>query len=158
MTFRPTPCLTILLALALAAACGGCRGSSRKHEAAGGGTSSGATTRSSGAASARPVATQPSSFIGTLRGGAVAIGGETTGWRLEGDGQTGGIDLDVSRVLGRARQLEGKRVTASGRMTSRSWPERGETQVLVVDRVEAAPPPAGSTRPAPDRPGTGRTR
>ena len=96
-------------------------------------------------ATTRPASTQPAEFTGTLRGGAVAIGGETTGWRLEGDGATGGIDLDVSKVRDRARPLEGQRVNVTGRMTTQSWPERGETQVLVVDRIEPAPP---RTRPA----------
>ena len=34
----------------------------------------------------------------------------------------------------------GSRPQASnGRMTTRNWPERGQTQVLVVDRLEEAP-------------------
>ena len=94
-------------------------------------------------AATRPTsaATRPTSFTGTLRGSAVAIGGETTGWRLEGDGSTGGIDLDVSKVQQRAQALDGKRVNVSGRMTTRSWPERGPTQVLVAERIEEAPEP-----------------
>jgi hypothetical protein len=84
-------------------------------------------------------ATKPTSFTGTLRGGAVAIGGETTGWRLEGDAQTGGIDVDVSRVAQRANSLDGKRVNVTGKMTTRSWPERGDTQVLVAEKIEEAP-------------------
>ena len=95
-----------------------------------------------------PASTRPATFAGTLRGSAVAIGGETTGWRLEGDNQTGGIDIDVSRVARRARELDGKRVTVTGRMTTRSWPERGQTQVLLADRIEVVPEPA---------PGGGRT-
>jgi hypothetical protein len=87
----------------------------------------------------RPSSTQPSEFTGTLRGGAVAIGGETTGWRLEGDGATGGLDLDVSQVRQRAQALQGRRVTVSGRTTTRNWTERGATQVLVVDRIDEAP-------------------
>ena len=89
--------------------------------------------------SAASAATQPTEFSGTLRGGAVAIGGETTGWRLEGDGATGGLDLDVSNVKQRAQALQGRRVNVSGKMASRNWPERGATQVLVVDRIDEAP-------------------
>ena len=85
-----------------------------------------------------PPSTQPVSFTGTLRGGAVAIGGETTGWRIEGDGSTGGIDLDVSKVRERAQSLDGKRVSVTGKMTTRAWPERGNTQVLVVEKIEEA--------------------
>ena len=87
---------------------------------------------------ATPPSTQPASFTGTLRGSAVAIGGETTGWRLEGDNQTGGIDVDVSKVRERAQSLDGKRVNLPGKMTTRDWPERGTTQVLVVERIEEA--------------------
>jgi hypothetical protein len=39
-------------------------------------------------------------------------------------------------------------------MTTRSWPERGSTQVLLVDRLEAAP----ALDPALRRPGTGGTK
>ena len=80
-------------------------------------------------------------LTGTLRGDVAAIGGETTGWRLEGDAQTGGIDVDVSKVQARAKQLDGQRVTVAGKMTTRSWPERGETQVLVAEKIEPASPP-----------------
>jgi hypothetical protein len=121
-------CTAIALALALAA----CRESAGDQASA---------TQS---ASPRAAATQPASFTGTLRGSAVAIGGETTGWRLEGDAQTGGIDVDVSRVQQRARTLDGKRVEITGRMTTRSWPERGETQVLVADKIDEAPRKDGS--------------
>ena len=94
-------------------------------------------------------ATQPTEFTGTLRGGTVAIGGETTGWRLEGDGATGGIDVDVSKVRQRAQALDGKRVQVTGRMTTRNWVERGEQQVLVAERIEEAPPrAAGAPGPA----------
>ena len=96
------------------------------------------TPRDVGAAAAQAPAT---TLTGTLRGGAVAIGGETTGWRLVGDGATGGFDLDVSKVQARARQLDGRRVTATGRMTTRDWPERGQTQVLVVESLEAGAEP-----------------
>ena len=91
---------------------------------------------------AAPAAPRLTPFTGTLRGSAVAIGGETTGWRLEGDGATGGIDVDVSKVRQRAAALDGKRVEITGRMTTRTWTERGEQQVLVAERIEEAPPRA----------------
>ena len=87
-------------------------------------------------------ATAPAtSLTGTLRGSAAAVGGETTGWRLIGDGATGGFDVDVSRVAARARSLDGRRVTVTGRMTTRNWPERGSTPVLVAETIEPAPEP-----------------
>ena len=79
-------------------------------------------------------------LTGTLRGGAAAIGGETTGWRLVGDGATGGFDVDVSKLQSRAKTLDGQRVTVTGKMTTRSWPERGNTPVLVAEKIEAASP------------------
>ena len=101
---------------------------------------------SSGGTATRPSArettsTQPTTFTGTLQGDVAAIGGERTGWRLVGDGATGGFDVDISKVRDRARQLDGKRVAATGRMTTKDWPERGRTQVLVADRIEPAPQP-----------------
>jgi hypothetical protein len=120
---------TVAVALALTLA--GCRESASDQASA--------TQTTTSRAPSRAAATQPTSFTGTLRGGTVAIGGETTGWRLEGDAQTGGLDVDVSRVQQRARSLDGKRVEITGKMTTRSWPERGETQVLVADKIEEAP-------------------
>ena len=126
---HPLASLAVVIVLSIA----GCHHSDRPS---GGATRADARTPSDVSAS-----TQPSSFTGTLRGSAVAVGGETTGWRLAGDNQTGAIDVDVSRVQQQARALDGKRVTVTGRMTSRSWPERGVTQVLVADRIEPAPQP-----------------
>src|SRR5438093_1507702 len=76
----------------------------------------------------------PTTLTGTLQSGVAAIGGETTGWRIVGDGATGGFDVDVSRLQSRAKSLDGQRVTVTGKMTSKNWPERGPTQVLVADR------------------------
>lgn len=85
------------------------------------------------------------SFTGTLRGDVAAIGGETTGWRLEGDAQTGGFEVDVSKVRQSAKALEGKRVTITGRLTTRGYPERGSVQILVADRIEEErPAPPGA--------------
>jgi hypothetical protein len=95
-----------------------------------------------GAAAARPGEAQPTSFTGTLRGNVAAIGGDTTGWRIEGDAQTGGIEVDVSRVRDRARALDGRRVTVTGRLTTRGYVERGEVQVLAADSIEEEQRPA----------------
>ena len=146
-----------LLAATLTAAFTGCQDSSNDRPAAAepaaradaradAGADARADTRPAageGAGAARGADRAPEAkatpFTGTLRGDVAAIGGETTGWRLEGDAQTGGIDVDVSRVQSRAKQLDGQRVTLTGKMTTRSWPERGETQVLVVEKIEPAP-------------------
>jgi hypothetical protein len=95
-------------------------------------------------------ATQPrhegkmETFTGTLESGVMAIGGESTGWRLVGDGQTGGIEVDVSRLRERAEKLAGTRVSVSGRMTERDHVERGRVRVLVAERIEPSP---GSAAP-----------
>ena len=78
-------------------------------------------------------------FTVTLESGVMAIGGESTGWRLVGDGQSGGIEVDVSRVRERAEKLAGTRVTVSGRMTERDYVERGRVRVLVAERIEPSP-------------------
>jgi hypothetical protein len=78
---------------------------------------------------------------GTLRGGMMAIGGETTGWMLVSDGATrdgatDGIDLDVSKVLADAKRLDGQRVTVSGRTVDREYVERGRVPMLIVETIE----------------------
>ena len=100
-----------------------------------------AEPRDPGAGAAKPPAAAPTEFTGTLRGGAVAIGGETTGWRLEGEGETGGLDVNVSKVRDRAKQLDGKRVTITGRTTRRNYVERGGTPVILAETIQPAPQP-----------------
>jgi hypothetical protein len=99
-----------------------------------------ATTRraSTTTTAASPPSTQMTTLTGTLRGNMAAIGGETTGWVLVGDGATGRIDLDVSRVQDRAKQLDGKRVSVSGRMVDKEYVERGRVRVMKVESIEAA--------------------
>ena len=91
----------------------------------------------------------PTTFTGTLQNGVMGIGGEHTGWILVGDGETGGIEVDVSKVTRIARDLAGKRVTITGRMSERNYTERGKTPVLVAESIVEAPKspanrPAGS--------------
>jgi hypothetical protein len=83
---------------------------------------------------------QPETFTGTLESGVMAIGGESTGWRVVGDGESGGIEVDVSSVRAQAEMLDGKRVTVTGRMTQRDYVERGAVRVLVAERVRASAP------------------
>lgn len=77
-------------------------------------------------------------FTGTLEGGVMAIGGETTGWRLIGDGESGSLELDVSQVADQAEKLDGQRVTITGRVTTRQYIERGEVTILVAQRMQPA--------------------
>jgi len=87
----------------------------------------------------------PREFTGTIQGGVVQIGGETTGWRLAADGAAG-LDVDVSRVLDKAKELDGKRVSINGRLTDKHWPERGKVQVLVAEKITPAPPPGEANK------------
>lgn len=123
----------LILALVALICVAGCSANSND----GGGGGGAPTTRPAGAA-ATP-ATRPTTFTGSLRGGMMAIGGETTGWTLVGDAETGGIQVDVSRVHDQAQKYDGKRVTITGRMTERDYVESGRTQVLVAEKIEPAP-------------------
>src|SRR5690606_26457852 len=77
-------------------------------------------------------------FTGMLEGGIMAIGGETTGWRLVGDGEAGALMVDVAAVPGDARRLQGQRVIITGYITTRTYVERGEVTVLVAQRIDPA--------------------
>lgn len=79
--------------------------------------------------------TQAQKFTGTLRGGIMAIGAETTGWVLEIDGKR--IDVDVTKAAEAAASLDGKRVVITGGMTTANWVERGEKPLLIAERIEA---------------------
>lgn len=76
-------------------------------------------------------------FTGTLRGGIVAIGAETTGWVLEQDGGDR-VDVDVSNVADAAATLDGKRVVIEGDMVTANWVERGAKQLLMADSIAPA--------------------
>ena len=77
-------------------------------------------------------------FTGTLRGGILAVGAETTGWQLERpDGSR--VDVDVSKAAAAAGRLDGKSVVIHGGMTKANWVERGEKPLLIAERIEPAP-------------------
>ncbi|HYE02741.1 MAG TPA: hypothetical protein VD963_05860 [Phycisphaerales bacterium] len=73
---------------------------------------------------------------GVLRGGMMAIGGETSGWVLE-TAPGAQLELDVSMVRDEARALDGQRVTAEGTMTEKRYVERGAVKVLRVTGLRA---------------------
>ena len=85
---------------------------------------------------AKPPA-QSKRFTGTLHGGVIAIGGETTGWVLQSD-DLGRVDVDVSKVADAAAGLEGKRVVVEGQLVTVNWVERGEKQMLMADAIRPA--------------------
>ena len=84
-------------------------------------------------------ASQPrqTTFTGILRGRVMAIGGETTGWRLERDDGTR-VDVNVSKVRDQLEGMDGKRVVIHGAITTANWIERRRQQLIIADRIEAA--------------------
>ena len=76
-------------------------------------------------------------FTGTLRGGVIAVGGDTTGWQLEQPDGTR-VDVDVSKAAAAAAANDGKRVVIHGGLTKANWVERGEKPLLIADRIEPA--------------------
>lgn len=93
---------------------------------------------------------QEITLTGTLQGGRIAIGGETSGWALEYRDGTGphSIEVELPGALA-ARARSGATVKLTGTIVTREYVERGSTRVLRVSRLEdgtaAAPtPPAGA--------------
>jgi len=125
--------VTVAAAAVLAAACAsGCT----SDEASAGTARTSATARTTQPVT--PPSTQMTSLTGTLRGGMMAIGGETTGWKIVGDGATGGVELDVSRVRDDVNKLDGRRVTVSGQMIDRKYVERGTVRMMRVETIREA--------------------
>jgi 4-carboxymuconolactone decarboxylase len=94
---------------------------------------------------------QEVTLTGTLRGGRIAIGGETTGWTLEYRDASGehSIEVELPRdVMARAR--DGATVRMAGSFATRNYVERGAVRIFRVRRLDevsaaAPPPPRGST-------------
>jgi 4-carboxymuconolactone decarboxylase len=98
---------------------------------------------------------QEVTLTGTLQGGRIAIGGETTGWALEYRDSTGphSIEVELPGALA-ARARSGAMVKLTGTIVTREYVERGSTRILRVSRLEdgtavaATPPAAAATPPA----------
>lgn len=88
-------------------------------------------------------------LTGTLQGGRIAIGGETTGWTLEYRDATGShsVEVELPREL-MARAQSGAQVSVTGSFATRQYVERGSVRTFRVTRFEDARP-AASTAPAP---------
>jgi hypothetical protein len=82
--------------------------------------------------------TRQTTFTGTLRGRIMAVGGETTGWRLERDDGTR-VDVNVSKVRDALDGMDGKRVVIHGTMTTANWIERGRQPLIMADSIELEP-------------------
>jgi 4-carboxymuconolactone decarboxylase len=95
---------------------------------------------------------QEVTLTGTLRGGRIAIGGETTGWTLEYRDASGDHSVEVElprELMARARSDATVRVTGS--FTTRNYVERGAVRLLRVSRLDevsaSAPPQARGSAP-----------
>jgi len=93
---------------------------------------------------------QEVTLSGTLRGGRIAIGGETTGWTLEYRDASGehSIEVELPREL-MARARSGASVRVTGSFATRDYVERGSVRILRVSRLDevtanAAPQPGAS--------------
>jgi 4-carboxymuconolactone decarboxylase len=95
---------------------------------------------------------QEVTLTGTLQGGRIAIGGETTGWTLEYRDGSGphSIEVDLPGALA-TRARSGATVQLTGTIVTREYVERGSTRVLRVSRLEDAGAPAAQPQadPAP---------
>lgn len=87
-------------------------------------------------------------FVGILRSGVMAIGGETTGWVLERE-QTDSedaslassartVDIDVQKVREAAKAFDGRRVIVTGNFVERRYVERGPVSILVATELRLA--------------------
>ena len=85
-------------------------------------------------------ASQPrqTTFTGTLRGRVMAVGSETTGWRLERDDGTR-VDVSVAKVRDQLEGMDGKRVVIHGAITTANWTERRRQPLIIAERIEAIP-------------------
>ncbi len=76
-------------------------------------------------------------LTGKLNGGMMAIGGETTGWRLTystGKGKAV-LEVDMSAIKDSA-SIDGKEVKISGSIILKSYVERGAVLILKAGKVE----------------------
>ena len=111
----------------------------------------------SGIASLAIAQAQEITLTGTLQGGRIAIGGESTGWALEYRDDTGrhSVEVELPREL-MSRARSGATVRVTGTFGTRQYVERGSVRTFRVSRLEdvstaatpAAPPASPATSPA----------
>jgi len=89
------------------------------------------------AALAQATQGQEVTLTGTLQGGRVAIGGESTGWALEYRDAAGqhSIEVELPGAL-MARARSGAMVRLTGMYVTREYVERGSVRILRVTRLE----------------------
>ena len=75
-------------------------------------------------------------FVGTIRTGIVAIGGETTGTTITAKGITWELDLGTNAELrAAAEKLNGKQATVTGTLERRAGVERKERWIITVSSL-----------------------
>jgi len=74
-------------------------------------------------------------FSGILQSGQMAIGCEHTGWSLVDASGRELYEVDVRRVMEQANAGKGRRVEIEGSLEQRQRVERGQTTVLVAQRI-----------------------
>ncbi len=79
-------------------------------------------------------------FTGTLRNDAAAASSENTGWSLGTSAGQTIVMVDVSKVADQAKNLEGKRVSITGQMSTRPGPNDTTEAVLVADQIQPTRP------------------
>ncbi|HEY3159286.1 MAG TPA: hypothetical protein VGJ78_10035 [Vicinamibacterales bacterium] len=91
----------------------------------------------SGVASLAFAQAQEITLTGTLEGGRIAIGGESTGWALEYRDATGqrSVEVELPRDL-MSRARSGAMVRATGTFATRQYVERGTVRIFRVSRLE----------------------
>ena len=71
-------------------------------------------------------------YTGVLRSGFVGIGGESTGWMLEGAELDKPIEVDISAVPALAHEWQGYKVRVIGTIITKKYVERGNVPILVA--------------------------
>ena len=84
---------------------------------------------------------QEVNLSGTLHGGIVAIGGETTGWELaySKNGLRSTIEVDMEAIK-KAIIFDGEKVTISGELGVKNHLERGAVRILTAKTVVPGKP------------------
>ncbi len=73
---------------------------------------------------------------GKLKSGLMAIGGETTGWRLTYTTSKGKARIEVDmKAIKNAETYDGAEVTVTGRIVARQYIERGRVLILKAETV-----------------------
>src|SRR5207245_3552941 len=87
-------------------------------------------------------------LTGTLQGGRIAVGGESTGWALDYRDATGrhSVEVELPRDV-MARAKSGATVRLTGTFATREYVERGTVRIFRVTRLENVAAATKSSQP-----------